>query len=415
MGNRFCLGKGRKSRRDSEPHSDTTNESSPPPPVSVFYQACRDGNTDQVQQFLPSMSLDDINKIESNGSTALHAACYYGHFDIVKLLLDAGASRSIRNRRFNLLPFDEANETIKKLFYRVNSTSNTTSDVGVDRYTGLSVNNEWMIETKQAAEWKINLYNWLQMKQSFDEMITYLQQYYLTEHVFRACQTKRDKNMIQWFFDRAAVEQDVRYIVKAYTSPTQFYTIVNNHLREFLLRFFRRDCDPRHANTLEKSTGYLASIFIYHPDLRLLHYTGLTYRGMILNHHDLSLYTVGKRLLNKSFLSTSIDRRVAEMFGGVGASTNMRRNINHDLIQYITFCTYRIRNANTALQIGLISEVPVEQEVLIMPLSAFQVISVKQHLGDDSIIHVEMELEECDNNTNQSIKSIPDNRHLRVA
>jgi len=70
MGNRFCLGKGRKSRRDSEPHSDTTNESSPPPPVSVFYQACRDGNTDQVQQFLSSMSLNDINKIESNGSTA---------------------------------------------------------------------------------------------------------------------------------------------------------------------------------------------------------------------------------------------------------------------------------------------------------------------------------------------------------
>jgi hypothetical protein len=400
MGNHLsiaCLGKRSKSKRENELHSNTTNELSLP--VSAFYQACRNGNTDHVQQLLSSMSLDEINKIEPNGSTALHVACYYSHFDIVKLLLDVGASRSIRNRRFSLTPFDEANETIKKLFYRVNSTSNMNSDVGIDRYTGLSVNNEWMVETKQAAEWKINLYNWLKMEQTFDEMITFLQQYYLTEYVLRVCQTERDKNMIEWFFRQAGVKQDVQYIVKAYTSPTQFYTIVNNHLREFLLRFFRRDCDPRHPNTLEKSVGYLASIFIYHPDLRSLHYTGLTYRGMILSDHDLSVYTVGKRLLNKSFLSTSIDPQVAQMFAGAGASTNMRRNINHDLIQYITFCTYTIRNPNTALQIGSISEVTVEQEVLIMPLNAFQVKSVKKQLGDDSIIHVEIELEECDGNS----------------
>jgi hypothetical protein len=364
------------------------------------------------------MSLDEINKVEPNGSTALHAACYYNRIDIVELLLDAGAARSIRNRRFNLTPFDEANETIKKLFYRVNNKSTMTSDVDFNRYTGLSVNNEWMIETKQAAEWKINLYNWLKMKQTFDEMVAFLQQHYLPKYVIPACPTQRDKNMIEWFFRQAAIQQDVRYIVKAYTSPTQFYGILNNHLRDFLLRFFRRDCNSRHPNTLEKSVGYLASIFIYHPDLRLLHYTGLVYRGMILCHQDLSVYTVGKRLLNKSFLSTSIDPQVAQMFAGAGASTNMRRNLNHDLLQYITFCTYTIRNPNTALQIRLISEVPVEQEVLIMPLSAFQVKSVKQHLGDDSIIHVEIELEECDSNytvnASQSMESTSNNRRLRV-
>jgi hypothetical protein len=34
-------------------------------------------------------------------------------------------------------------------------------DAGIDRYTGLSVNNELMVKTEQAAEWKINLYKWL--------------------------------------------------------------------------------------------------------------------------------------------------------------------------------------------------------------------------------------------------------------
>jgi hypothetical protein len=397
-----------------ETRLDTEQKSSSS--ISVFYDACRKGNFDLLQQLLPSMSLDEINKIESNGSTALHAACYYGHYDIVKLILDAGASRSIRNRKYNLTPFDEANEQIKKLFYRVNSTNNMTAGAGIDRYIGLSVNNEWMVETKQAAEWKINLYNWLKIEQSFDEMITFLQKHYLTDHVYH--QFERDKKQIEWFFRQAAVEQDPRYIVRAYTSVTQFYTIVNNHLREFLLRFFRWDFDARHPNTLEKSVGYLASIFIYHLDLRSLSYTGLTYRGMILSQHDLSIYTVGKRLLNKSFLSTSTERQVAEMFAGAGTSTNMRRNLNHDLIQYITFCTYKIKRHNTALQIGFISEVPAEKEVLIMPLCAFQVKSIKQHLGDDSNIHIEIELEECDSNStndiNQFIKSVPDSRRPRI-
>jgi len=419
MGNHLstdCLGKRKTPRKNNELCSNTSKESSSP--ASAFYQACRNGDTDQVQKLLPSMSLDEINKIEFNGSTALHAACYYSHYDIVKLLLDAGASRSIRNRKYNFTPFEEANTQIKKLFYRVNSTTNMNSDAGIDRYTGLSVHNEWMVKTERAAEWKINLYKWLKIEQSFDEVITFLRQHYLIDHVFRVCQSERDKNMIEWFFRCAAIEQDVIYIVKAYTSVTQFYTIVNRHLREFLLRFFRWDYDARHVNTLEKSVGYLASIFIYHPDLRSLSYTGLTYRGMILSQDDLSDYTVGKQLLNKSFLSTSIDRRVAEMFAGAGASTNMRRNLNHDLIQYITFCTYKIKNPNTALKIGFISEVPSEQEVLIMPLCAFQVKSIKQHLGNDSSIHIEIELEECDssftNDINQSVTTVPDMRPLRI-
>ncbi|CAF3406317.1 unnamed protein product, partial [Rotaria sp. Silwood2] len=118
---------------------------------------------------------------------------------------------------------------------------------------------------------------------------------------------------------------------------------------------------------------------------------------MILNQQDLSIYNVGKRLLNKSFLSTSIDHQVAEVFAGAGESQFMRRNLNHDLIQYITICTYKIKNPDTALKIGSISEVLIEQEVLIMPLCAFQIKSIKQHLDDDSNIHVEIELEECAN------------------
>src|SRR5690242_16724552 len=90
--------------------------------TSEFYYACRNGLIDQVREQLPNMSLEEIDQIQPNGSTALHAACYYGHKDIVKLLLDKGASRSILNKHL-CLPYDEAEtDEIKKLFIRRSNT-----------------------------------------------------------------------------------------------------------------------------------------------------------------------------------------------------------------------------------------------------------------------------------------------------
>ncbi|CAF3972694.1 unnamed protein product [Rotaria magnacalcarata] len=139
---------------------------------------------------------------------------------------------------------------------------------------------------------------------------------------------------------------------------------------------------------------------------------------MMLCQYDLSVYNVGKRLLNKSFLSTSIDRCVAESFAGVDRANFMRRNLNNDLIQYTTLCIYKITNSSTALNIGTISEVPLEQEVLIMPLCAFEIISIKQHSSNESNIHIEIELEECVgssvNDINESTHSVPQNLHPRI-
>ncbi|CAF1642993.1 unnamed protein product, partial [Didymodactylos carnosus] len=42
------------------------------------------------------------------GSTCLHVACYYGHKELVQVLLDYGALTSIRNLRYNLTPYEEA-------------------------------------------------------------------------------------------------------------------------------------------------------------------------------------------------------------------------------------------------------------------------------------------------------------------
>ncbi|CAF4676196.1 unnamed protein product, partial [Didymodactylos carnosus] len=51
-----------------------TNE----PPLSDFYIACRDRDVEFVKQMLEKAEYD-LNRLEPNNSTPLHAACYYGH------------------------------------------------------------------------------------------------------------------------------------------------------------------------------------------------------------------------------------------------------------------------------------------------------------------------------------------------
>ena len=200
--------------------------------ISLLYRVCRSGDSRQVQQLLLSLSLDEINHIEPNGSTALHAASYYGHRDIVKMLLDAGACRSIRNRRYGLTPYEEAyDEIIRSLFHRVNTTNYVNSDVNTTRFLGLSSDTEWVVESKQAASWKTNLYNSLKFEKSFDELIGFLKEHYLLGFVNQAGLSDRDSRVIQWFFDQAAKHKDAEYIVKAYTSiKTRNQKMVNTDL-----------------------------------------------------------------------------------------------------------------------------------------------------------------------------------------
>lgn len=66
-------------------------------PVSNFYLACCSGDVDKVKRILPTMKLKEISRVESNGSTALHAAAGYGHFEIVELLLKYGCSTTTIN------------------------------------------------------------------------------------------------------------------------------------------------------------------------------------------------------------------------------------------------------------------------------------------------------------------------------
>jgi hypothetical protein len=371
-------------------------------PLSKFYLACRNGDTETVKNLLPLMSIEQINCFEPNGSTALHAASYHGHKEIVEMLLLAGASRSLRNLRYNLTPYEEArNNDVQKLFARINLPNQA-------RFIGSSSKTEWSLDTSYAAEWKTHLSTLLQPKISFQEIILFLQENYLKDYVHLS---SREYEKIILYFRHAYEENDVRFIVQAYTAATQFYAIVNNHLVLYLLKCFRFDDQQ---SIIEQCVAHLASIFIHRPELRSMAFTGTVYRGLLLLQSDLEAYIEKKHLLNKSFLSTSKERSVASVYAGFGDRTKMRTTADKTPLQYTALCIYKIKNSNTALDISSISEFSCEYEVLIMPLCAFQVQSVRKNDDDNSEIQIEIVLEECNESVKLKRKNIQQEKRPRV-
>ena len=149
-------------------------------------------------------------------------------------------------------------------------------------------------------------------KLSLQEIISFLQETYLTENLTLS---PNDLEKILWFFRLASKENNATFIIKAYTSPTQFYALVNNHFAQHLSKCFLIDGEQ---SPIEKCVAHLASIFIHRPEFKSLSFIGTVYRGLILLQSDLEVFVEQKRLLNKSFLSTSKDRSIVSNFSGGG-------------------------------------------------------------------------------------------------
>ena len=71
---------------------------------TLLYLACKSGFYDMVKMLLQKGA--DINKIQRDGSTPLHAAAFFGHSLVVGLLLEYGAKTDIRNK-WGSTAFDE--------------------------------------------------------------------------------------------------------------------------------------------------------------------------------------------------------------------------------------------------------------------------------------------------------------------
>ncbi|CAF4002511.1 unnamed protein product, partial [Rotaria sp. Silwood1] len=71
------------------------------------------------RELIATIHYEDLNQLEPNGSTALHAASYGGHVEIVRLLLNKLGCRRDRRNRYGLTAYEEAfSEEVRRLFHR---------------------------------------------------------------------------------------------------------------------------------------------------------------------------------------------------------------------------------------------------------------------------------------------------------
>ena len=97
--------------------------------ASDFYWACRAGDLDSVRKLIASNPFTDLNHLEPNGSTALHAASYFGHTEIVRLLLHQHGVMRHRRNRHGVTAYEEAaNDEIRHFFHRPANSPRFCSD-----------------------------------------------------------------------------------------------------------------------------------------------------------------------------------------------------------------------------------------------------------------------------------------------
>ena len=154
----------------------------------------------------------------------------------------------------------------------------------------------------------------------------------------------------------------------------------------------RFSCDCLYET--QDGTRSIASILMYHPAFEQLRFSGKTYRGMVLSKTELEHYKEGSSIVTTTILSTSKDRDVARMFSDPDSNSTADSFI----------CTYEIISESTALDISSISEYGYEQEVVILPYSAFLIKSIEEDQNTTIIYLVEQPLYPAVAGTNPSLR-----------
>ncbi|CAF4707234.1 unnamed protein product [Rotaria sp. Silwood1] len=281
------------------------------------------------------MSLEEINKLEPNESTALHAAAYRGHEEIVELLLQKGACHTTVNK-YNCTPLDEAaTDKIKQMIRRRRNKTHVVSE---------SI--EWILQTDK-ADFQAHQY-WKKLEiygrdPKFHELIDYIK--------------------------RNSLEKELKSIEDIDTA----------------IKYFNVAIDKRDPVYLLQARAYYVGIISRHPKFETFSYIVVAYRGMMFTDDDLKQYEIDTRILTKTFSSSSKKLNIALGFLDDKLHTDNRLN---------TICTYEIRNQRTALNIKDISLFQYEEEVLILPYSAFKITDIQ--INKCKLSNVEIKLKECE-------------------
>lgn len=328
---------------------------------SEFYYACRNNEIEIVRRLLEEHSVEELDQMEPNGSTGLHAACFYKNDRIVQLLLDRGFTRRMVNK-YNNTPYKEAStDLIRDLFPRPKSSG---------RFGGLVSSEHEKLIWIFMDDHNQHLHQYVSEDTYDGDRLEY--GLFHCAKILEALGMNMSKmDVIRRLFRRAVEEKDATRLIQAYTAETDFYKEINNHL------LFQKI-----------SSDNIISEFIDTISLnRQLHekyqYIGHCYRSIrVQSSSELNFYKIGAKIINRCFLSTTKDRQFAEEYVRVDHEDRTQE------YQVPVLFLFEIRQKRTALDIEHLSEFPNEKEVLILINKIFKVIRVTSKLN--SIVEIEL-------------------------
>ncbi|CAF2115691.1 unnamed protein product [Rotaria magnacalcarata] len=342
--------------------------------VRNLHDACGQNDIQHVRDILQSCKMNDLDKAEKHEqTTALSIASRLGHHEIVRILLEHGDLMAKRNQDGST-PFRQAkDERTKEIFVQYQHL--------VPRFAGDLL--EWTVNYREPAIKRAQIREILRRNHfivdSFTSSTVRYVRCYLALEGFSIQEIKQLESMTY---------TSVEGFIRAYTSTTRFHKYINRHLAIYALPYF----DSSFNISIPYSFIHcLLSVvaFILNYFRVLVSFVGHVYRGMLITKEDLYRYVVGSRVLNTAFLSTSKNRVVAEIFAGI---KEHETSSTHDPANIHVLSIYNIRNQRTAYDIEQLSNIQMEDEVLIFPFSAFCVTRVEKKFNGS----VEIELNECD-------------------
>ncbi|CAF1197162.1 unnamed protein product [Didymodactylos carnosus] len=386
-----------------------------------IYSACVYNDFKTVKRLLETMTIVEINQKNENGDTALHLATRYGHTNIIQLLLEKCAWRSIRNAN-GITAFEE--------IVKPKPVLDEFNDEDVARYE----NEELQYETAKRVFERVGVHNRfigdcaVSWKYNEDEQLSLLKRFLLMhefgikldqfiDSIIAIEKNYIDKELgdikgyeiIKSFFAMAVKERNFVYILKALTAETDFLKILNVNLILYEEEDHVNACNiTRLASMISYSTPkqfyqemdkiiikfYKQQDHLYRvakciPAIilqveRQFFFTGQTFGVMKIMEKDRESYSIGTSIYTRTFLSTSKNRDYIQNIG-----------LNYDPAPevIITICTYIVKKVNTpiALDLEYISEYSFENEVLIVPYTRFIINNITPSDVIDGILDIVLE------------------------
>ncbi|CAF1085632.1 unnamed protein product [Adineta ricciae] len=373
---------GQTSSTNSRIKLENTSSATP----SEFYLACRNGDVELARKLLAQLHTGDINRLEPNGSTVLHAASFYGHRAIVEMLLQHGAKPWLMNK-YQMTPYEEAaNEEIRLLFHRPLQTDisrffddddvnancleliSERSHEGSAEHASNNIPNGWVSgyklinkyfrskDIKLIVRAQIIKYYLARMERSDDsarQLQKLLKQSIPYNH--------RDYRKASYLFDEFCSRNNIEYLIRLYTLETDFYGALHSNVEIFTIEIYSQ------LQTLNQRF-----------------FQGQSYRGLSMANKDISEYewaakNPGTLIEIKTLTSTSVDPQIAYEFARNKKTNNSDR---HRVICQFQFgqqcCTAVDLRRNDAKKLLCLSAYENESEVLVLPGTLFEVHDVRR-------------------------------------